>query len=199
MVRDDAADEINWFVHRKRDAFESLVLRHRKAAVRFAVQSTGDYYTAEDLVQDCFAYVYVYPDKFTFRASFQTYLFTLIRYKSVDNWRRTSRTALVGDQAMNELRRDGGEPGPEEWIMLREVERELELRLRALKEDYRLAVYLVDLEEWGYREAAAVMGKSPVAFKIMLHRARKQLKQAYLREGDTDGNGADAAGAGIST
>ncbi|MFD1908004.1 RNA polymerase sigma factor [Paenibacillus rhizoplanae] len=54
-----------------REAFEWLVRQYREPAVRFAYHLTGDYHTAEDLAQDCFAYLLVYPEKYDYRASFK--------------------------------------------------------------------------------------------------------------------------------
>ncbi|MCL6458478.1 MAG: hypothetical protein K6T85_10785, partial [Gorillibacterium sp.] len=68
--------------------------------------------------------------------------------------------------------------------------------LLKLKVDYRMAIYLVDLEGLHYAEAAAVMSRNVTAFKVLLHRARKKLKQIYEKEewhGETDSWGASVS------
>lgn len=189
-------EDIRRFCSGEAAAFEQLVIRYRVPAIRFAQQLTGDYYTAEDLAQECFAYLFVYPDKFDFRASFKTYLFTLIRNKSIDYLRKHRRSSLVGEWDGDRTADTSSAGNPEKRMLAQEESRELERNLMSLKKEYRTAVYLVDLEELSYGEAAAVMAKNPVAFKVLLHRARKKLKQRYEEEDWNDET--DTARPGIS-
>lgn len=183
-----------------RDAFEWLVRHYRQPAVRFAYHLTGNYHTAEDLAQDSFAYLLVYPERFDNRASFKTYLFTILRNKSIDSLRKSKRILSVeaGDHYSSDSARSGGgspdkppvrnnsqPPGrenPEQMAIVREEDREWNRRLLALKPDYRMAVYLVDVSGLSYSEAAAIMGRATVSFKVLLHRARKKLRQIYEKE-----------------
>lgn len=197
----------------ERDAFEWLVRKYRQPAVHFAHHLTGDYHLAEDLAQDCFAYLLVYPEKYDFRASFRTYLYTLLRHKCIDAWRKSQRT-LPGETGLR-----GGtgqsvpdsQPGhirlsennlsyamddPAQLAITREEDREWHHRMLKLKPDYRLAVYLVDIAQMSYGEAAAIMQRNTVSFKVLLHRARRKLRQIY--EGEEWNGEAKRAGAGIS-
>lgn len=198
------------------EAFEWLVLQYREPAVRFAYHLTGDYHTAEDLAQDCFAYLLVYPEKYDYRASFKTYLFTLLRNKSIDSIRkRTRQQRLTGPEAGRRLPgqnssdyasdRGGSvhtpvEDNPERLAIIREEDREWRRRLLRLKPDYCQAVYLVDIAQLSYEQAAAVMGRGSVSFKVLLHRARKKLRQVYEKEEwECEATGTEArTGAAIS-
>ncbi|MFC4304900.1 RNA polymerase sigma factor [Cohnella boryungensis] len=198
----------------ERDAFEWLVRQYLQSAVRFAYHLTGDYHAAEDLAQDCFAYLLVYPDKYDYRASFKTYLFTILRNKSIDALRKKQRSPASGagllgrsfypglDEDSERDRTDGSRaaPGdandPERAAIVREEDREWRRRLLELKPDYRHAVYLVDMEQLSYAQAAAIMRRNTVTFKVLLHRARKKLRQIYEKE---ERNGeANRAGASVS-
>ncbi|WP_040952090.1 RNA polymerase sigma factor [Gorillibacterium massiliense] len=177
-------EEVRLYAIGDRSAFEALAVHWRKPAIRFAMQMTGDYYAAEDLVQDVFAYLYVYPEKYHFRASFQTYLFTLVRNKSIDYLRKNRR--MIPDEAVAERLaavsvEDADDP---EWALLHnEQSQELRRYLAMLKSDERTAIYLVDLEGVSGSDAARIMSKNPAAFRVMLHRARKKLKKRYEEEG----------------
>nr|WP_275262170.1 RNA polymerase sigma factor [Paenibacillus tepidiphilus] len=181
----------------ERDAFEWLVRKYRQPAVRFAYQLTGDYHMAEDLTQECFAVVLVYPEKYDFRASFKTYLYTILRHKCIDALRRQRKvqTGIQGPRHAAEDRegqaaefrdsRQGSgetENNPEMLAVIREQDREWVRRMLALKPDYRMAVYLVDVSQMNYAQAAAIMQRSTVSFKVLLHRARKKLRQIYEQE-----------------
>lgn len=199
----EEADVLCRFREGNLDAFEWLVRKYQTPAVRFAYHLTGDYHTAEDLAQDCFAYLLVYPEKYDHRASFKTYLFTILRNKSIDSIRKRTRqqnwTGAGRTPSSEERRTQGDDPAdggpeitgsihtqaadnPEQLAIIREEDKEWRRRLLMLKPDYCQAVYLVDVGQMSYEQAAAVMGRSIVSFKVLLHRARKKLRQIYEKE-----------------
>lgn len=67
-----------------KQAFETLVLKYREHAVRFAVRFTADRYDAEDIVQECFAKLYVRRNHWREGASLKTYLYAMIRNQCTD-------------------------------------------------------------------------------------------------------------------
>lgn len=177
-------EEIRQFVQGSRAAFEALVIRYRKPAVGFARQYVRDAFIAEDLVQDCLAYLYVYPDKYDFRSSFKTYLYTLIRHKCIDFLRKKERRREWGyleEDARNGERGDPA-PGPEQQALAQESWHDWEKRLNRLRAEYRTAIYLVDVEGLSPQEAAAVQGKSSAGFRVTLHRARRKLRECVEKE-----------------
>lgn len=187
MLANEEADMLLRFREGDTEAFEWLVLRYRLSAVRFAYQLIGDYHSAEDVVQDGFAYLLVYPEKYDYRASFKTYLFTIIHNKSMDLLRKRQRRIRGSEESRGSpIGMSGscaqGMDDPEWMAVIREQDREWRGRLLELKKDYRLAVYLVDMTQLSYTEAAAIMGRNLVSFKVLLHRARKKLRQIYEKE-----------------
>ncbi|MEO3945460.1 RNA polymerase sigma factor [Gorillibacterium sp. CAU 1737] len=193
MNRTSEEEELRHFVNGSRTAFEALVLRYRQPAVGFARHYVHDYHMAEDLVQDAFAYLYVYPEKYDFRSSFKTYLFTLIRHKCIDYLRKRERRKEDGTSSGDRNPREAEpeesilcdpKPGPEEHLLLQESWLGWERRLGELKGEYRSALYLVDVEGMHPREAAAVLGKTSAGFRVTLHRARKKLRESVEKEED---------------
>jgi len=176
--------KLRMFVKGSRAAFEDIVLAYREPAIRFACQYVHDPYIAEDLVQECFAYLYVYPWKYNFRASFKTYLFTLIRNKSVDYLRKKERRRECTDQE-EEVWRETREmaPSPEQRALDKENRQYWEYVLNSLSSEYRTALYMVDVEGMSPKEAAAVQGKTAAGFRVTLFRARKKLKAFVEKEG----------------
>ena len=74
----------------------------------------------------------------------------------------------------------------EDRVIRKEEKRELYQALKSLKEEYQQALYLIDLEEMSYSQAAEIMGKSQAQIKILIFRARKALKKVLGREGLAD-------------
>ena len=160
---------ISSFVKGDDTAFEALVLKYRQPAVQFSMQFVHDYYMAEDIAQESFANIYVYKERYNFKASFKTYLFTIVRNKSIDYIRKNKRIELEDVQAIDEV-------SAEDLIIKHEEKIHLKNMLGMLKDDYKIAIYLIDYNDMSYQEAAKIMGKSSVQIKILIHRARKKLK-----------------------
>jgi len=160
---------INSFKKGDDSAFEALVLKYRQPAVQFSMQFIHDYYMAEDIAQESFASIYVYKERYNLKASFKTYLFTIVRNKSIDYIRKNKKIALEDVQAIDEI-------SAEDLIIRQEEKIHLKNTIGMLKDDYKIAIYLIDYNDMSYEEAAKVMGKSSVQIKILIHRARKKLK-----------------------
>lgn len=173
-----------------RRAFEILVLRHRSRAVAWCRHFVRDDWAAEDIVQECFADVYMWRDRYKMDYAFTTYLYMLIRCRSVDYLRKYGR---VNPVAMDE--QDGigcaderYADSPEAAAIRREQIKDLSHILDALKPEYRQILYLMAIRELSYNEIADYTGYSVAKVKVLIHRARKKAlklkKQAEEREGD---------------
>lgn len=163
------------FVNGDDTAFEALVLKYRQAAVQFSMQFIHDYHIAEDVAQESFANIYVYKERYNFKASFKTYLFTIVRNKSIDYFRKNKRITLEDLEVINQV-------SAEDLIVRQEESNYVKSTINKLKDDYRIAIYLIDYNDMSYEEAARVMGKSSVQIKILIHRARKKLKLLLQEE-----------------
>lgn len=160
--------------------FEELIIKYRAAAVCFAQRYTSDKYIAEDIAQESFAYLYVYKDKYYSKYSFKTYLFTIIRNKSIDYYRKIKRE----DFEYN-LHNLSSLDTPEDIILRDERKNLFRNNINRLKEDYKIAIYLIDYEEFSYKEAGKIMGKNLAQMKILVYRARRKLKLLIEQEGYT--------------
>lgn len=161
------------------DAFEELIIKYRTSAVHFAERYIHDRYAAEDISQECFAYIYVYKEKYNERYTFKTYLFTLIRNKSIDYIRKISKEEYGADF---EHMKDSS--NPEEHLIKQECKNMILNKLNNLKDDYKTVIYLIDYEEFSYKETALIMGKSVPQIKILVFRARRKLRNLIEKQGE---------------
>jgi RNA polymerase sigma-70 factor (ECF subfamily) len=164
------------FCEGDKEAFEELIIKYRIQAEAFSKRYVHDSYIVEDIVQESFAYIYVYRDKYNSKYSFKTYLFTIIRNKSIDYIRKTSRISLYEEFNISDVH------NPEEVYLKKEQSIHLKDSINKLKDDYKTAIYLIDFEEFSYKETAKIMGKSCAQIKILIFRARRKLK--LIMEGD---------------
>ena len=76
-----------------------------------------------------------------------------------------------------------GERTPEELVLTDERRRAVNAAIAALPEDMRTVVHLVYFEDMTYREAAAVMKKSPKQVDNLLYRAKRELSAMLGKDG----------------
>lgn len=153
-----------------RKAFESLVLRHRIAAIRFAQKYVRDEFLAEDIVQDSFAIIYIKRMDYMPKYSFKTFLYTIIRNKCIDYLRKQKTVSIDEVELVN--------ASAEEVVVDREERvRAVEL-LRSLNKEYQRVLYLYEYEEMSYKEIACIMNKTVPQVKITIFRARKKIAKA---------------------
>ena len=160
-----------------REAFEVLVLRYYKEAIRAAERMVHDKMQAEDIAQDCFADIYVQRHRYLPSCSFRTYLYTLVKHKSIDCLRKNSkREILLEEEKDLRLEEQQSRVGlPEEEYLRRERMRKVVKEIEKLPEVQRKALYLYAVEDKSYQEIARMLGKKAPQIKIAIHRARKRL------------------------
>lgn len=159
-----------------KESFEKIIIKYRAAAISFAERYIHDEYMAEDIVQESFAYLYVYREKYDCKYSLKTYLFTIIRNKSIDYFRKNKDMELWEECCISSNRNN-----PEEILLKKEETDILKDSIKKLKIEYQTAIYLIDYENFSYKEAGKVMGKNLAQMKILVFRARRKLK-TFIQE-----------------
>lgn len=160
----------------ERQAFEEIVLSHRKAAIIFAYSFVADYGIAEDIVQECFVKIYLLRDNYKPTYSFKTYLYSLIRNQCVDYLRANKiRRSIVIEQ-------EGKEKSAEEEYLYEAKYSEITDLFNNLKGDYRTALYLYAINGCSYKEIASVMKKTVPQIKIIIYRARQSLQKSLIEK-----------------
>ncbi len=155
-------------------AFETLVLRHREGALHLASSLVKDAHLAEDVVQECFADLYLHRNAYRPDFSFATFLGALVRHKSIDMLRRSKHQPVPFDILPEEA---GGET-PESLCIRREIYTGLFQALNDLDEEQREMLLLFAVSGMDYQQIAKTLHKSIPQVKIGLHRIRKKLKKA---------------------
>ena len=160
--------------------FERLVLRYKDSLIQFLIKYVRDIYLAEDLAQDAFVEVLLHRNRYRVNTSFKTYLYTIGRNTAIDYIRKNQALLFTGDyEESAEIAKE--ELLLEEKVIKDEEKKELYRMLKSLKPEYERVIYLIDLEDLSYAQAAKIMGKSETQIKILVHRARKKLQQMVCR------------------
>jgi RNA polymerase sigma-70 factor (ECF subfamily) len=168
-------------------AMERLLMRAQEIAYRFSLLVCGHADDADDAMQEALLKTYRHAAQIKEPDAFRTWL-----YRTVKNACLISRRRRVHEPArlesLDEVRvspdgsvqtMDVTDPGrrPDEVMENSRLRRSLHRALQGLAPEYRLIVFLREVEGLSTREVAHVVGISEANVKTRLHRARLSLRQ----------------------
>lgn len=172
------------FINGDIEGFEELVLAYKNMLIYFLNRYLQDLNIAEDIAQDAFVDVYVYKERYNGKTSFKTYLFTIGRNKAIDYIRKNKQMQYtVNIEEQTEISSDEDELI--DYIIQQENKGLIAHTLERMKEEYARVLILIDFEDFSYKEAADVLGKTTSQVKVLIHRARKSLRKMLEEEGFT--------------
>lgn len=161
-------------------ASNELVLRHRAAAFRFALQLTGNREDALDVTQEAMLRFLDTLDRFEADRPVQPWLFRIVRNKAYDLGRRQK---VRRAESLDELLERGmpapvqAAPHPIERLELADLQRRVWDALARLPEMHREILVLREYEDLSYGEISEVLGVPTGTVMSRLHRARKALRE----------------------
>jgi len=163
---------------------------HADYLFNFAVGQVRDTGIAEDLVQETFLAAVKSHDKFSGQSSHRTWLVGILRHKIYDHLRKACRERTVRHDPFPMDAERGWEENtfwlhtvaaesqlPSHRIELSEFRINLESALGKLPPRVAQVFQLYEIEERTNPEVCAQMNISESNLWVMLHRARKQLRQ----------------------
>ena len=157
-------------------AFAALYRAHAPAVYRVARERVPVLEAATDVVQETFARALANLDKLREPDRFRPWILSIARHAAIDDRRSRSRLTPLGDESAGVLPTD--DRGPEEVAELAELAELLEVCVGDLSPRDATAVYLVTHLGLSPAEVGAALGISPGAAKVVVHRARRRLRDA---------------------
>ena len=148
--------------------FSELFQAHSRDVYRFALFLSGDHDLAEDIVSETFIRVWHARDRLDL-TTVKAYLLAIARNLFLDERRRAARRTALVDEHVDPR------PGPEQAASLRGELQAVLSALQALPEIDRAAVLLRAEESLSYEEIGALLGLTPIAARVKVHRARTKL------------------------
>ena len=178
----------------RRDRFERDALQYLDQLYSGALRMTRNPADAEDLVQETFTKAYAAFHQYKPGTNLKAWLYRILTNTYINIYRKNQRDPYQG--TIDEL--EDWQLGSAESITQGRTTRSAEAEaidhlpdsdvkaaLQAIPEDFRLAVYLADVEGFSYQEIADIM-KTPVGTVMSrLHRGRRLLRDLladYARE-----------------
>jgi RNA polymerase sigma-70 factor (ECF subfamily) len=150
------------------------LIEHLPRLRRYARALTGDINRADDLVQDTLERALAKLDLWQPGSDLRAWLFTLMHNLFVNQIRTKRPQETVMEDALDEPV-SGGQ-------MEALAARDIHAALARLPEEQREVLLLVGLEQFGYAEAAQVLGVPTGTVMSRLSRARERMRQMLAGE-----------------
>jgi|ERR1044071_5949166 RNA polymerase sigma-70 factor, ECF subfamily len=147
-----------------RVSFDELVVRLRPRLVAFLARRLADAADAEDAAQETFLRAYDHLDRYDPTRPFATWLFAIGKN-------------VAANHAIARTRREARDAAPPTAIADTAASDVWKRAAAVLRPDAYRALWLRYAQGLNVREIASALGRSSVAIKVMLFRARRRLLQ----------------------
>ena len=172
--------------------FERDALQYMNQLYAAALRYTKNPDDAQDLVQDTYAKAYTSFHQFEPGTNLKAWLYRVLTTTFINNYRKDQRRPQTSDSEIEDWQladaashtSDQGK-STEDVVLESLPDSDIKRALTEIPEEFRMAVYLADVEGFSYKEIAEIVNVPTGTVMSRLHRGRKLLREklsGYARE-----------------
>ena len=113
-------------------------------------------------------------------SSLKSYLFLIAKCRAINYLKKNKRIVDMADEYMANVK---DELNLDDELLKEDSKRQVYSAINKLKKEYRMVIYLRDIQEFQYKEISEILNLTLPQTKILIHRARKALAKILRKEG----------------
>ena len=163
--------------------FDRIFTDYSAPIYNYALRMVGDPDRAADITQDTFIKAYRKLDTLTDASSTRSWLYRIATNTAIDEMRRRRHVAPMGADEDHPVEQADGGPGPETQVLSGLMDERISRALLRLRPNHRQCLILSDVEDMSAVQIGEVMGMSNGAVRVLLCRARGEMRRLLTAEG----------------
>ena len=195
-------------VDREKETLAERKVRFERDALVFtsqlygaALRYTKKPHDAQDLVQDTYAKAFTSFHQFEPGTNLKAWLYRILTTTFINNYRKDQRRPQISAGEVEDWQiadasshtSDQGKSAEDE-VLENIADKDVKEALAAMPEEFRMAVYLSDVEGFSYKEIAEITEVPTGTVMSRLHRGRKLLRTSLATYAKDRGYGKNSAG-----
>ena len=163
------------FLKGNEEAFNQIIKKYKNNLIYFISRYVKNLDIAEDIFQDVIIYILENKEKYDFKYSLKTYLYTIAKSRAINYVKKENKLVEIDEEIKEDKLL-------EEIICSNERKEKINSIIKKLPKDYQEVIYLTKIEELSYKETGKIMDKTETQIKTLAHNAKTKLRKMLIKE-----------------
>ncbi len=181
MKREDNITEIikHLTEYDSENAFKQLYLHYYDRLISYSLFYVHNEYDAEEVVSDSFYYIWKTRNKLPSVDNFESFLFRIVRNKSIDKFNHINHDLVKLDALKYDLS-DTTTQIPDNYLISKETVERIDKAIQELPPKCRIAFKLIREDKLKYNDAASLLKISVKTLESHITLALKKLRENLI-------------------